>query len=180
MSKEIIDMVDDTKESKKAKKWPYILAVIVVVAIAAYLVLPAHNSTQAAVSVRTRSINPPGNSDLLYSRNTTIQNDSRFTYQSGLSKGDKIRVYLEADSEVNTLLLNSAAFSAYQAAGTPSFKDIGYYVDGTFFAAKYAEFDFTAPDSDTYYLLVARRALIEEQANNTGNAEINVLVYKYR
>jgi len=69
-------------------------------------------------------------------------------------------------------------FEQYKNISTPSFRSVKSFVDASFWGVRSGDFSFTAPEDDTYYLLIAKKALIQEQPPIEGNATVRLLVYE--
>jgi len=177
------------RKKKKSKfiKSKYIITVILIVFV---LFVIATNFSPSVIQSRftnTSAIeNPyivPENFKLIDAKTLTIEEGGYKIYSISLDENKRIHIYMinNETGTVNTILLNSAGYADYQGFdATPSYKSIQYFIDGSFWGVRSADFEFESPKTDTYIFLVSKSPLIAEQEQFSGISTVDLLVYEVK
>ena len=161
------------KKKDKATKAYSVALLVIATAILMYLIiqLPFQLTTETAGSERLPKVG------LFENATIQIKQDDYFAYPLTLYQNQTIKAYISTEDKINTLFLTSLQFEQYKNLTAPSFKSIRYFVDASFWGVRNADFSFTAPEDDTYYLLIGKKALIQEQSPLSGDSRVRILVY---
>lgn len=167
------------KKKEQDIKKTVLALIIIAIGIAIYVTVQS-SLVKPPPSKIVESANKTGIPKELLVDNLTIrikENDF-YAYPLTLYQNQTVAVFISTEDTINTLFMASSQFEQYKNLTLPSFRSVKYFVDASFWGVRNADFRFTAPESDSYHLLIGKKALIEEQPSIEGNATVRLLVYE--